>query len=191
MSHAKEVCALDDRPGLHFARAHTLKSQGHRRVRRKYVRGRPHGPAHLHAARLGARFRGRKVDTLLLAQRVVNRLFLKLVGNEECDQVGDHQRDDDGVVPGDLENHDHRGQRRAHDSREGRAHPYQRVSAGFGGVAGQQGVRHASHRSSDHRSDEQARAEDASGVPRGIAYRRRDNLEHRQHGDHAQHHVPV
>jgi hypothetical protein len=62
---------------------------------------------HLASASLVPRSSTRKVNTILYCESLMNRFWLEACGNEETDEVGNHQRNDDGIIPGCLEDHQH------------------------------------------------------------------------------------
>ena len=128
---------------------------------------------------------------VLMSERFIDRFLLQLIRDEEGDQVRDHERNDDGIIPRDLENHDHRSHGGPHDSREGRSHADQRIRAGRGRVAGQQRVRDAAHRAAHHRADEQGRPENSARVAGAVAQRRRHDLEHGQQHQEPQNDIAV
>ena len=66
---------------------------------------------------------------------------VKGAGDDESDQVGDHQRHDDGVIAGQFEDHHHASDGGADDAGKRRAHADQRVSAGAGRVGAATHVR--------------------------------------------------
>ena len=68
----------------------------------------------------------------------------------------------------------------AHDAGESGSHADQRVGARAAGVIGEQGVRRAPYRASQHGADEQAWAEDAARVAGGVARGRRDHFQQHQ-----------
>ena len=89
-----------------------------------------------------------------MRERLVNRLALQLLGNEERNQVRDHQRHDDGIVARQLEDHDHRSQRRPDDPGERGSHSNQCVRAGASGGSREDEMRDSSYRRANHRTDE-------------------------------------
>ena len=72
------------------------------------------------------------MDAILHRERLVDRLMLQEGGDEEADQIGDHQGDDDSVVLGHLEDDEHRCHGRAYHASEDRSHPHQRVGSRSG-----------------------------------------------------------
>ncbi len=135
--------------------------------------------------------RSRQMHTFLAGKRFVDRLFLELVRNEVRDQVGDHQGNDDRIIACDLENHEHRRQRRTHDSGERGSHADQCIRAGTRCVAGEQRVGDASDRRAHHCADEQGRTKNAARVAGSIADCGRNDLEHSQQHDDFQNNVTV
>ena len=107
---------------------------------------------------------GGQVNAVLHRERFVDGLVLQTRGDEEADHIGDHQRYDDGVVLGHLEDHQDGGHRRAHDAGEDCSHADQRVGSGGRRVSREEVMRYGSYRSSHHGADEQCGSEDAARV---------------------------
>src|SRR5205807_7647473 len=70
---------------------------------------------------------GREMNSILVLQRFVDRLFLKLAGNKITDEVGYHQGHDNRIVARDLKDHDYRSERHSYDTGECCTHSYQRI----------------------------------------------------------------
>ncbi len=132
---------------------------------------------------LGGLGRG-EVDTFLQAQRFVDGLPLQTVGNEKANEIRYHQRNDDGIVVCDLEDHDDRSHGNPQDARKGRSHSYQCVGARSRGMLGEHCMNQTSNRSPNHGSNEQAGAKDAAGIAGCIAGRGREKLEQHQQRHH-------
>ncbi len=132
-----------------------------------------------------------KMKSVLVGERLVDRLRLQLLRNEEGDQVRDHDRYDDRVVSRQLEHHDHRRQGSPDDSGESHTHANERVSAGSGSRCGEQHVRQRSDRRTHHCPDEKAWAKKSAGVSGCVSDGSRDNLEHREKRDDFQQRIAV
>jgi len=105
--------------------------------------------------------------------------------------IRDHQRNDDGIVARDLEDHDYGSERNANRTCECRAHPHQRIGPDAGGVIGHEPVGHAADRAPRHRPHKQAWTEDAAGIAGRIAGGDRDDFEDQQQDHQAEGHVAV
>src|SRR6266850_386437 len=133
---------------------------------------------------LMARFGSRQVDTVLVRQDFINRLLLESRGNEKTQQVGNHQRHNDGVISRNFENHHYRCHWRADDARKSRTHSNQCISSRRGNVARQKMLSYPADSPSQHGSHEQARPENAAGIPGSITYRDRDEFQHQKQNHH-------
>ena len=84
------------------------------------------------------------MDTILNRQSFIDRSPLQSRGNEQAHEIRDHQRHDDSVVLGHLENHQHGSHRRSHNPSERRAHADQSVGPWTRGVIREQTMRQSS-----------------------------------------------
>ena len=141
--HAIQMPRIAHRPGVapHFLQAPVGVARSS--IRRQQFRRALHHLPHANARQFFARFPGRQKHAFLQGQRFINRLRLQLAGNDEADQIRNHQRHDDRIIARHFEDHDHGGQRRANDAGERRAHADQRVRARIRGHVRKQSVRHA------------------------------------------------
>ena len=104
------------------------------------------------------------MDTILNSERLVNRYALKPGRNEQAHQVGDHQRNDDGIVLRHFEDHEHRGHGSTNDTGKHGAHPDQRVGPGGGRSHGEEVMCDVADGPAEHGTQEECRPEDPPRV---------------------------
>ena len=92
----------------------------------------------------------------------------------------EHQRQDDAVVAGELEDDDHGRDRRACCGGEDGAHPDEPVGAGRGGDAGEEVVHAGSVGGAEHRADEERWCEHAARAADRDRQAGREELAHEQ-----------
>src|SRR5258706_5210992 len=134
---------------------------------------------------------GRKMQPILMRERLVDRFFLELLRDVIGDEIRNHQWNYDRIVARHLEDHDYRCERRPDDPRERRTHSDQCIRPWSRGRCGKEQVRHRAHRCPHHRSDEQTRAEYSAGIARCVRDRGADDLEHRQHDDDFENYITI
>ena len=89
-----------------------------------------HDLGHCALAGLVKRAVAGQMNAILIRQRLIDRLLLKVPGDEQAGQVGDHQGNNDGIIPRHLKDHQDRGHGSAHDACKDRSHAHQSVGAG-------------------------------------------------------------
>ncbi len=128
----------------------------------------------------------RQMDTILFREFVVDWFRLKARGDEKAQKVGNHQRNDDGVIAGDFEDHNNAGHRCADNAGEGGAHADEGVGARAADVSGNYAMSDCANDPAEHRSEKKTRAEDAAGVAGRIADDDGEKLQDKQQDHDAQ-----
>src|SRR5882672_12902719 len=109
------------------------------------------------------------MNAVLMRKDFIDLESLQTRGDKVADEIGDHERDDHGVIARDFEDHDDGGHRRADDSGKCGAHTDKRVGALRGDTVRKQMMGNISDGTTEHGSHKETRAEYAAGVSRGIA----------------------
>ena len=99
-------------------------------------------------------------------------------------RLANHQRHEDLIILRDLENHEDRRHRSAHDSGKERPHADECVRAGISGRKRREPVDEPADGAARHRADIQARREDAAGVAGGVGHDGRDQFQEAQSSEH-------
>src|SRR5712671_4903403 len=180
-----------DRPGAKLAGADLLERLLRAHGGFQKHGGRAHGVNDQVLSVLGTRFGGGQVNAVLIREDFVDGLRLQTRRDEQAHEVGNHQRNDHGIIAGDLENHQDGGHGRAHDAREGCAHSDQSVHAGRGDVAGQQIVRDGAYDAPEHGAQEQAGSENAAGISGRVADGHGEELQYQKQGHEFKGHATV
>src|SRR6266850_1973477 len=147
---ADHAPVIADGPRVKFAGFRLFQSLLNRQLPTPYFGSISHRLNHRALPSLLTRLRRGQMNAVLVRQDFVDRLLLKSCGDEKAYQTGNHQRDDDRIIPGDLKNHDHGSHRCADDPREGCTHPYQRIGSRRGSVSWQKMLRHRADNSAQH-----------------------------------------
>src|SRR5207302_2082240 len=133
----------------------------------------------------------RQMDTILFCEFVVDWFGLKARGDKKTQKVGNHQRDDDGVIAGDFEDHYNAGHRRANNSGEGGAHADEGVGARAADVSGNHAMSDRANDAAEHRSEKKTGAKDAAGVAGGVADDDGEKLQDKQQDHDAQRELAI
>ena len=110
----------------------------------------------VHHGHLATRLQGHAAARQILR---VDRLRIEHARHHGAHGTGEEHREDDLVGVGDLEQQEHRGERRVHRRGQERPHPNQGIGADRCGEVGEEVVDDAAVGPADHRADEQRRAE--------------------------------
>src|SRR4030095_17253560 len=104
------------------------------------------------------------MDSVLVRKNFVDRQLLKTRSDEETDEVGDHQRNEDGIISRDFKNHHHAGHWRTDNSSERRPHANERVRARSCDLSREEMVSNRADDATEHRPEKNARPKNSAGV---------------------------
>ena len=123
----------------------------------------------------------RQHDAVLLEQRLVDGQGPEAAREHVGRHVREHQREHQPVAAGHLEDDQHRGDGRADDPGEHRAHAHQREGAELALFVAEERDVEEAHRAAEHRADEERRREDAARTAARVREHGRDELGDAEH----------
>ena len=99
------------------------------------------------------------VDAFLQQFLNINRVFVEAAKSIGRNNAGDHDRQNDGVIVGQLKQHQNISQRSLHDCPCYGTHPYQRIGFGRGGKTRIDRMHQSSIGRTQHGTNKQGRSE--------------------------------